>query len=275
MSHIVVNKIRRLPIKNPAKAILWVLSDYADDNGYSYPSQAVLALECGVTERTVINCIPQLEACGVVVANRTNGRHTTYTVTPENFTQIEPNPRTTFTPEPRSPLNHVHPTPEPRSPDPRTTFTLPLNDVHTIHQYPSIIPHISPSVIAREDIEAEVLTSKPKISAHKLLKDMGCDDQLASDFIAHRKSKKAAVTKTALDIIAGHAEKAGISFSNAIQITIARNWIGFNSTWKWQDDIKNESENKWDKFLNGNTVRTVSETVSETNLIKFGVVAHG
>ncbi|MEC7121104.1 MAG: helix-turn-helix domain-containing protein, partial [Pseudomonadota bacterium] len=140
MSHIIVNKIRRLPIKNPAKAVLWVIADFADDNGYAYPSHATLAAECGVTDRTIINCIHQLEACGALVANRTNGRHTTYMVTPEKFAQIEQNPRTTFTPEPHSPPNDVHPTPERRSPHPRTTITQPQNDAPPRPQTPSRPP---------------------------------------------------------------------------------------------------------------------------------------
>lgn len=78
--------------------------------------------------------------------------------------------------------------------------------------------------------------------AIKWLKELGCDDQIASDFLAHRKAKGAAVTKTVITIIVNQAEKAGISFAQAIEITIARDWKSFNATWKWQDDQPTQSQ---------------------------------
>lgn len=300
MSHAIVNQIRRLPIKNPAKAVLWVIADIADNNGYAYPSHATLAAECGVTDRTVINCIQQLEACGVLVANRTNGRHTTYTVTPENFTQIDQNPRTTFTPEPRSPLNDVHHTPEQHSPHPRTTFTQPLNDVHTNPHKPPINPQLTPSVIAHEETEqtAPSPTKKTKAEKNTVTVEMvmeritGISEQAAKDLIAHRlKDKKTSFTDTALKIMAKHmlasAVEHGLPIDDVVGEFLMTTWTGFRSDWFTnrikskpkqvsQSNWQQEQNDKWGAFL-GTAGQSHPKTVSPDNVIPFAVleVRHG
>jgi len=297
MSHAIVNQIRRLPIKNPAKAVLWVIADIADDNGYAYPSHATLAAECGVTDRTVINCIQQLEACGVLVANRTNGRHTTYTVTPENFTQIDQNPRTTFTPEPRSPLNDVHHTPEQYSPHPRTTFTQPLNDVHTNPHKPPINPQLTPSVIAHEGTEQATPspTKKPKaektgVTIARMIESLPeLSESVARDFLAYRKAKKAPLTKTAWDRMSAEIVKAGAygySPDDALAEAMEANWQSVKADWlinrnkpkaqhnqpSWQQ----QQDDKWGAFL-GTAGQSHPKTVSPDNVIPFAVleVRHG
>ena len=300
MSHIIVNLIRRLPIKNPAKAVLWVIADIADDKGYAYPSHATLAAECGVTDRTIINCIQQLEACGVLVANRTNGRHTTYTVTPENFTKIEPNPRTTFTPEPRSPLNNVHHTPEPRSPHPRTTFTQPLNDVHTNPHKPSINPQVTPSVIAHEENGQPTAspTKPPKaekitVTVKQVMESItGISEQAAKDLISHRsKNKKASFTATALKTMGKEmlvsAAEHNLPIDDVVGEFLTTTWTGFRSDW-FTNRIKSSSKNqqvsqsswqqqqneKWGGFFS-ESENPRPKTVTPDNVISFGALRHG
>lgn len=95
-------------------------------------------------------------------------------------------------------------------------------------------------------------------TANDWLKELGCDDQLASDFVAHRKAKKAAITQTVLKLIASQAEKAGISFARAIEITIARDWKSFNASWKWQDDQPAAPKaDKWAALKNLDQPRTI------------------
>lgn len=108
----------------------------------------------------------------------------------------------------------------------------------------------------------------------QMLIEQGCDEQLAKDFIAHRKTKKAAVTQTVVKLIASQAQKAGISFARAIEITIARNWQSFNASWKWQDDqpTGQQSKNKWDAFLDR---PEQTKTVTPDNVINFAEVRHG
>ena len=68
-----------------------------------------------------------------------------------------------------------------------------------------------------------------------LLAEFGIVGQLAEDFIAHRKSKRAAITKTVLVGYQREAHKAGIPLAEAITISIERNWQGFKASWDWQD----------------------------------------
>ena len=115
-----------------AKSVLVAMADRADsETGECWPSVAVIATRCEMTERAVYKQISALEKAGFITRRKRRGTSNCYVVTPQNGEQIEhatperssPRPCTTFTPERSSPLNDVHPTPEQRS-------GLPLNDVH-------------------------------------------------------------------------------------------------------------------------------------------------
>ena len=75
-----------------------------------------------------------------------------------------------------------------------------------------------------------------KKSESDLLAEFGIVGQLAEDFIAHRKSKRAAITKTVLVGYQRESHKAGIPLAEAITISIERNWQGFKAGWNWRDD---------------------------------------
>jgi uncharacterized protein YdaU (DUF1376 family) len=64
-----------------------------------------------------------------------------------------------------------------------------------------------------------------------LLAEYGIDGNLATDFIRHRKSKEAPITKTALDGFQRESLKAGIPITQAVTISIERNWQGFKAEW--------------------------------------------
>jgi len=81
------------------------------------------------------------------------------------------------------------------------------------------------------ETEKETDLRKPERSALSLLSDFGIDGQLAKDFIALRKEKKAAITETALNRMKTQSVKAGLSMQEAVEICIERNWQGFNADW--------------------------------------------
>lgn len=64
-----------------------------------------------------------------------------------------------------------------------------------------------------------------------LLSSYGITGDLAKDFVAHRKLKKAAITATALNGFKREAELAGISVMDAVTVSIERNWQGFKAEW--------------------------------------------
>lgn len=74
------------PLKMPptAKAVLISLADNANDSGYCWPSLDSICERTCFGRTAVIEAIKWLEEAGFVVANRANGRHTTYMVVSAN-----------------------------------------------------------------------------------------------------------------------------------------------------------------------------------------------
>jgi hypothetical protein len=75
------------PLKMPptAKAILISLADHAGEDGLCWPSIDTVSDRTCVSRRSVIDAIKWLEDSCALVADRSNGRHTKYRLTPLNF----------------------------------------------------------------------------------------------------------------------------------------------------------------------------------------------
>jgi hypothetical protein len=67
------------------------------------------------------------------------------------------------------------------------------------------------------------------------LSSLGVSPQTASDWLALRKAKRAAVTPTALRTIVSEAEKAGMSLDAALSVCCSRGWAGFEAEWVLRD----------------------------------------
>ena len=76
----------------------------------------------------------------------------------------------------------------------------------------------------------------PRFEPLSALLALGVDAQVAADWLAVRKAKRAALTQTALDDVVAEAHKAGISVAQAVRICAARGWQGFRASWDWRDD---------------------------------------
>jgi hypothetical protein len=59
----------------------------------------------------------------------------------------------------------------------------------------------------------------------------GVSEQIATDWIAVRKTKKSANTETALKAIKKESVKAGLSLEQALEICCRQNWVGFQADW--------------------------------------------
>lgn len=75
------------PLQMPPtqKAVLISLADNANDHGDCWPSIATIAERTCFGKTAVIDAIKWLEQHGALEADRTNGRHTKYRVTPKAF----------------------------------------------------------------------------------------------------------------------------------------------------------------------------------------------
>ena len=128
------------PLQMPPtpKAVLISLADNANDQGHCWPSLGTIAMRTCFSERAVQNAIKWLEDHGVVKANRTNGRHTTYILAPNEYQPaqemlglVDDNPRTSSTPAGDAPPQEMRQTPAADAWDPRTRCVPPPQEVPT------------------------------------------------------------------------------------------------------------------------------------------------
>ena len=114
----------------------------------------------------------------------------------------------------------------------------PVKKVHSIHEESSQVT-CEKSSHTINNIKNTIQNTNKKTTQKNslaLLAEFGIVGQLAEDFIAHRKSKRAAITQTVLVGYQREAHKAGIPLAEAITISIERNWQGFKAEWNWRDD---------------------------------------
>ena len=81
--------------------------------------------------------------------------------------------------------------------------------------------------------------TKPKTQKNTVAPPTGVTGSVWQDWLSLRKTKKAAVTQTALDGIAREASKAGVSLQVALETCCARGWTGFKADW-----LKDKGEQK-------------------------------
>ena len=87
-------------------------------------------------------------------------------------------------------------------------------------------------------------TRAPRFDAVRYLGQRGVEEQVAKDWIAVRKLKKAATTQTAIDGIEREAAKAGYSLPKAIELCCQNGWAGFKADWLKPDHEKKMTPNQ-------------------------------
>lgn len=128
------------PLQMPPtqKAVLISLADNANDQGSCWPSIPTICQRTCFSERAVQNAIQWLEAHGVVLADRSNGRHTRYMLTPAAYAPPQHvHPRTSDTTAADAPAQQVRQTPAGDAPHPRSRCTQPPQQVPSNRQEPS------------------------------------------------------------------------------------------------------------------------------------------
>lgn len=147
MSYKITNEIRGLDLPPTAKFVLWVMSDIADDHGRCYPSIPLLMEETGLGRTAIISAIHVLEKYNIIECNRSNGRHTRYQITPENYAkpseelskkQSKPVREANQSVKQTSALNE--PTSPRGEPLPVRLTTKPVREANSNHQEPSYEP---------------------------------------------------------------------------------------------------------------------------------------
>lgn len=215
----------RTKLPTVQKFVLVALCDNANDAGQCFPSISLLCEKCSLSERSVQSAIRSLEDSGFLRRDFRKGQSTIYWVTnPRSWAaSVAANPRTSCTPAVDAPPHNMHPTPAGDAPPPpQDVHPTPARPAPITIKEPSIEPSIEPSKSRRK--------SAATVSAADLV-DMGIDEQVARDFIAVRKAKKAPLTSTALAGIQREAAQAGVTLGQALATCAVRGWAGFNAEW--------------------------------------------
>lgn len=146
-----------------AKSVLISLADNANDDGYCYPSIATICERTCFKKDAVIDAIAWLERASLLTANRGNGRHTTYTLTPKNFTPIEkasrretsrakpPVKQGKTTGRAKPPVGQTESNQSGKTTDQSGKTTKPVGQTDTNRQEPSIEPSLNHLVVSQGD----------------------------------------------------------------------------------------------------------------------------
>ena len=215
MSTSVMSACWALDLPLVAKAVLISLADNANDDGYCWPSIDTICSRVCASRRAVIDAIKDLEAYKVLVADRTNGRHTTYQITPSAWAK---------------PVDKRH---APVDKQCATRTSAPNAPVHDAPK-PVRQMHGGGAPDARGGCAKRTLTViEPSMNRQepKEGRPDGVSDQVWSDFKAMRAKQKAPITLTAIDGIRREAEKAGITLDDALRECCERSWRGFRAAW--------------------------------------------
>ncbi len=82
-------------------------------------------------------------------------------------------------------------------------------------------------------------SDKPKrFDFKKALIEIGGNEELATAFMAVRKTKKATNTQKAFDLFMGNVNKSNMNLNQVLEICIQRDWKGFDPSW-----LKTQSSN--------------------------------
>ena len=168
----------------------------------------------GLSNSAVIKACESLVQYGLLV--KENGARNTGVYAVNSYSKITHEESSQVTCEKSSPVKKVHSTCEESS---QVTCE---KSSHTINNIKNTTQNTNKKTTQKKSLA--------------LLAEFGIVGQLAEDFIAHRKSKRAAITKTVLVGYQRESHKAGIPLAEAITISIERNWQGFKAEWNWRDD---------------------------------------
>ena len=197
-------------VGNPArKLVLLKLADNANDDGICFPSYQYIADKCEMTRRSAISHIEYLIKMGLV--SKKERKNKDGSISNLYFLHLEQGSE---------------------------NFALGGENISLGSENFALGGSENISPITSHSLEPvnEPKKTTQKSESEMLLERFGITGQLAKDFIAHRKTKRGAISETQLSRLQKQADKAGISICEVVEICIERNWQGFNASWDWRDE---------------------------------------
>lgn len=201
------------PLKMPPtpKAVLISLADNANDQGYCWPSISTICERTCFSKRAVIDAIAWLESASALTADRSNGRHTTYVVTPAQYVE---------------PVQQAHQCSSSTGASPASEPVQQAHQpVHLPHQ-PVQQPHTN-----RKEPSLTVNKSNRQKGArgnHVELPDW-LDAELWAEWVAYRKAARKPMTQRAEELAIaklGEICAQGFTAKNVIENAIVSGWQG-------------------------------------------------
>lgn len=197
------------------KSVLISLADNANDDGVCWPSIKYISERTCLSTRAVQNAIKWLTEHGAVQVSERQGRSTVYTVTPAEYAPPQemrpadaaPHPRRKCTPPPQE----MRGTPADAAP-----ITV-KNHQGTVKE-----PSITPAARVKQCSVSDLVR-------------LDVDKQVAIEFLALRKKKRATLTPLALEGIRREAGRAEMTLDEALRKCVERGWQGFEAAWVAND----------------------------------------
>ncbi|TCJ96172.1 helix-turn-helix protein [Volucribacter psittacicida] len=246
MSMLLMVKAMNCKVGNSArKLVLLKLADNANDDGVCFPSYQFIADKCEMTRRSAISHINALIEMGLVSKTlRQNKDGSSSNLYQLHLDQVNEN--CSFSSEDFAPegVKNLHEGSENYVGGSSENFApITSNSINQSINHKKINKKSSPE----------------KSDELEILQDFGITDQLAKDFITHRKAKKAPITITVMEGFQREADKAKIPITKAVETSINRGWRGFSAEWLVE---KNKPQNKPSKpdTHNGFNKRHYGET---------------
>lgn len=187
--------------------LLLVVDDYGRFSATPYD----LAAKCDVPQQSVPGWLAATEAADLVATYEANG---VQALAVKRFNQFK---RAKYSKWPAPPGE-----PENIQQSPKKTEKTPL-------AIPEPEPEPNPPAPPAKPVRVRPPEAKG-LSLDDLVAD-GLEAALAADWLAHRRAKKALLTRSAWDGLKREAAKAHCSVGDAVSLAMQRGWTGFNCTW--------------------------------------------
>ena len=125
--------------------------------------------------------------------------------------------------------------------------------------------------------EGKKKPNAPRFDPVSYLVDQGVNEQTAIDWVAVRKAKRAAPTKTAIDGIRNQANQAGMTLDQAIKTCCERGWASFQAEWVRESKTLRDALDKTrmqNLELVNKTMRNLKNAQSNANGTTLGQIEH-
>ena len=102
------------------------------------------------------------------------------------------------------------------------------------------------------ELKKDIYISKEKFSFLSALKSLGVPDDLAREWMAVRKTKRATNTATAFDRIKAEIGKSGRPAADCVRLAVENSWSGFKADWMPKAPERMES---WEEYKKRNGLK--------------------